>query len=185
MATWVKHRWGRLIGLVMPAILFFACTPATRFKTLTFFFDGVPGSKPAPPPRQPKTAITIPGQTPRPPRPTPLPIISTHKPVVERQCEQCHVQGGGISPIAMDIKLCDKCHKQEREQKGWSHGPINLGTCIPCHRAHESPYPHLLDKPVPDVCVICHDDVMTNIKIYHKVSNLKRCTECHDPHKEM
>ena len=138
----------RVAALAALALGVLACSPAARFKALCFFFDGVPG---APGGRQVKPGEKPGGFHPeRPaatPKPAPLPILSTHKPVAEKRCKECHASGGMFVPIRMTEQLCDKCHKEKREKEGWNHGPINLGTCVPCHRSHESPYPHLLDKP--------------------------------------
>jgi predicted CXXCH cytochrome family protein len=88
-----------------------------------------------------------------------------------------------MEPLAIDARLCDRCHGEQRQREGWNHGPINLGTCIPCHRAHESPYPHLLDRPVPQLCLHCHVDALEIMPQYHQVADLEDCTQCHDPHR--
>lgn len=185
MKSMAYRRVSRAGALGLLALMMLACSPATRLTMLNFFFDGVPDGKP-----RPAGAV---GQRPpspfhpeRPavaPRATPLPIVSRHKPVVQRQCKLCHETGAGYTPIAVDEQLCDRCHKSQREKEGWNHGPINLGTCIPCHRAHESPYPHLLDRPVPDLCLTCHPDTMERKAQHHQVANLTSCTACHDPHR--
>lgn len=181
------RRAARAIGLGLLTLGLLACSPATRLTVLSFFFDGVPGGKPMPAgaaaarpsassPFHPERAVAT-------PRPTPPPIVSTHKPVVERKCGLCHETGAGYTPIALDERLCDRCHKAKRDKEGWNHGPINLGTCIPCHRAHESPYPHLLDQPLPELCLTCHPDTLTRQAPHHKVADIRSCTACHDPHR--
>jgi predicted CXXCH cytochrome family protein len=117
-------------------------------------------------------------------RPGPPPIVSTHKPVADHQCRMCHQSNRGYyEPIGVDEQLCDRCHKDLRLSQGWNHGPINLGTCLPCHRAHESPYPHLMDRPLPELCLLCHAEDVDRTPKYHQVPNLNQCTACHDPHR--
>jgi predicted CXXCH cytochrome family protein len=181
-----KIRWGQLAGLLLAMTIILACAPATRHKVLCFFFDGVPDGKTpsggaVAKVREP--SVFHPLVAPYKPRPTPLPIVSVHKPVQERRCNVCHETERGYMPISMDEALCDRCHKEQRLREGWDHGPINLGTCIPCHRAHESPYPHLLDKPVPQVCMICHLEDIERKRKEHQVANINQCTACHDPHR--
>ncbi|MCL5270033.1 MAG: hypothetical protein M1457_05670 [bacterium] len=170
-------------------LLLLACAPAARHDLLTFFFDGVPSGK-----EVPSTAAIGPtsARIQRPPMavaypirlvPTPPPIVSVHKPFAERQCTECHQISRGMEPLANDERLCDKCHGEQRRRQGWNHGPINLGTCIPCHRAHDSAYPHLLDRPIPQLCLFCHVGALENMPAYHQVAELNDCTKCHDPHR--
>lgn len=179
----LQWRSCRLAVLAVLALGLLACAPGARFKVLCFFFDGVPGG----PSRHPKASAEElkprrPGVPVATPRPTPLPIISTHRPVADKRCKECHSSGGMFMPIEMTQQLCDKCHKEKRLKEGWNHGPINLGTCVPCHRSHESPYPHLLDKAFPEVCLTCHKDDMEHPVKAHQVANVNQCIACHDPH---
>ena len=89
----------------------------------------------------------------------------------------------GFAPGAKDAALCDRCHKEQRIREGWDHGPINLGTCVPCHRPHESEYPYLLEKPMPDLCLDCHGTEMEKYQFYHAVPDVSNCSTCHDPHR--
>lgn len=183
MTPHVQRRGSLALGLGLLGILLLACSPATRFKVLHFFFDGVPDGKPKKHAPQRPPSPYHPLRAPRKPAPAALSIVSTHKPVAERQCRQCHESGGSFVPIVVDEKLCDKCHRVTREREGWNHGPINLETCLPCHRAHESPYPHLLDLPLPELCLTCHKDDLQSKRKYHQVPNISQCMACHDPHR--
>jgi predicted CXXCH cytochrome family protein len=188
MASWpwivcASVAWLMLLG---------ACAPATRMRVLTFFFDGVPGAEPdaGPKHRQKRSAfmqeaLPLALGKPRPAIKVPaaLPIVSRHQPVEKKQCQECHDVGASFAPLGRDAALCDRCHQPQRLREGWSHGPINLGQCIPCHRAHESPYEHLLSKPVPELCMDCHQDEMDRKRVYHDIADLNRCVACHDPHR--
>lgn len=110
-------------------------------------------------------------------------IVSVHAPVRERRCTACHDMQSAMTLMADSIQLCDQCHKADRIEQGWDHGPINLGSCLPCHRAHDSPFPHLLDQPVPELCATCHAEDMGRAEPYHAGPNANDCTACHHPHR--
>jgi len=165
-----------------------ACQPAVRYRTLSFFFDGVPDPNAPQAPSHTQTreaALYHPEPRATPDRPIPPPIVSVHKPYAENQCQQCHDMSKRFVPMAVDPTLCDKCHKEQRIREGWDHGPVNLGTCIPCHSRppHDSIWPHLLAKPVPDLCLDCHLEDVTRVAAYHLVPELPQCTLCHDAHR--
>ena len=173
------------LGLLAAA----ACAPEQRYDTLSFFFDGVPpppGVLPAEP--DPAAAsrhdvVTEVGFTPVVQRPTSLqPVVYVHTPVRRRECRECHDTAGTMAVLGNGAQLCDKCHYEQRVREGWDHGPINLGTCIPCHAAHSSPYEHLLEQPLPGLCLECHQADMDRNEEYHTIPNVDACTECHDPH---
>lgn len=180
----VRWRHGPLLLLLMAGML--ACAPAPRYRVLSFFFDGVPDPdapttstqvthrrRPYALPHRPARPITVPAA---------LPYVSQHKPYAERQCDGCHDLTSGNESMTAGMGLCDRCHEEQRVRERWSHGPINLGMCTPCHKAHESPYPHLLEEPLPALCQRCHEDSMDRIPKYHEVPELGQCTRCHDPH---
>lgn len=184
----VLSRWraARLLVLFSLASALLACSPGTRVKVLGFFFDGVPGApnaRPTPAELARRQAAFNPANPSATPRPTPLPVVSTHRPVAERRCGECHQREGRFVPVDVGDHVCDKCHKERREREKWDHGPINLGACVPCHRAHDSPYPHLLDQPEPELCLQCHkDDMQRPVKEHQGAGAKKSCTLCHDPH---
>ncbi|OPZ08390.1 MAG: hypothetical protein BWZ08_01202 [candidate division BRC1 bacterium ADurb.BinA292] len=174
------------LALAGLALLLASCAPPRRQEVLSFFFDGVPGAGEAGAPAgaadglsplfhpEPAEALSAPAAP---------PVGSVHAPVFQRQCNTCHDPTSGLAPRGKDAALCDRCHQEQREREGWNHGPINLGTCIPCHRAHESPYPHLLDKPLPELCLDCHKEDLSRPSAYHSETEVEACTVCHDPHR--
>lgn len=166
-------------------------TPESRYRVLSAVFDGVP----PPPGMEVPLDEMLDGEAStlqqglatiranKPARPEPPKIVSVHKPVAENKCRECHDMDRPGQDIARDASLCDKCHLEERRAKGWDHGPINLGTCIPCHAPHESQYEHLLAVAMPGLCLNCHDQVTPAGPDYHRVENFDACTACHDPHR--
>jgi predicted CXXCH cytochrome family protein len=172
------------VGLALLA----ACAKDSRYRMLKFFFDGVPTVAE----QQTTTSLvsarkrpfTFPHRPPTAPAaPTALPAVSIHKPFAERKCTACHDMSAGGDALTRNLNLCDRCHQEERVNENWAHGPINLGQCMPCHRAHQSPYPHLLDEPMPNLCLRCHEDTLDRKTQYHNVANLAQCTHCHDAHR--
>lgn len=172
-----------------------ACSPMTRYKVLNFFFDGVP-----PPPgmvvdtldqdRQRERSVStfsrgIAAIREAAPRPAAVPgIQSTHPPYRDRDCQKCHdMTLGGMQDTARDASLCDRCHYDQRKEEGWDHGPINLGSCIPCHVPHASVHKSLLSDPIPKLCLDCHMEVSPDFHEHHDVHNFLNCVECHDPHR--
>lgn len=175
------------------ALLLVSCTRIGRYEVLSFFFDGVPTppgvQAPAPRPvagRAGASSVfveaiqTLREQAPKKPK---MIFLSVHKPVAERKCQECHDEPSLGTQVAHDATLCDRCHQEQRREQGWDHGPINLGTCIPCHVPHRSTNEHLLSKPVPELCLNCHTTTMEGDSEYHVAANFNACTECHDPHR--
>jgi predicted CXXCH cytochrome family protein len=171
-----------MIGLLV------SCSETSRYRVLSFIFDGVP----APEGMEVKEegsreseqtafqqAVEELGVEKNPPPPQ---IQSIHEPYLGRNCRVCHDSPLNLDVIPRNAELCDRCHLQQRIVEGWDHGPINLGSCVPCHVPHSSIYPNLLSKPVPDVCLFCHQEEEEHPE-YHAVPNYSSCTECHDPHR--
>ena len=185
----IRGRWFMIAtGAVAGIWLLQACAPTTRHRVLTFFFDGVPTDDEPPPETQPEWSATpheefAPPPVERIPTPEPFVPVSVHQPFQDRECRECHDARAGMQVNVQDARLCDRCHQEERISQGWSHGPINVGTCVPCHEAHESIHPHLLTSPVLELCMECHEEEINRQPAYHDVPNLADCTACHDPHR--
>ena len=87
--TRLFHRHAGVIVAAAFTLLLAGCSPAAREKTLSFFFDGVPGAEdpgalPADraglgPVFHPETATALSA-------PAALPTVSVHAPVFQRQC---------------------------------------------------------------------------------------------------
>lgn len=196
MRTSRDSRVAMALGCALVACVVAACAPESRYRTLSFLFDGVPAPS--------GMAVDFPIGEAEEGRPAyrtifngglslaakgeiPAPKVvfkSIHKPVAENRCLECHDPSIGFDKMpAHDAGLCDKCHLEQRQREGWDHGPINLGACIPCHVAHESPNEHLLSKPVPDLCLTCHKEDLERPETYHDVPNIDECVACHNPHR--
>lgn len=171
-----------------------ACSPSARYRVLSFFFDGVP----PPPgveveePRRPERTERLASpfaeglaelrERPREFVPA-VQIVSVHKPYQENNCRACHDTERDMLDILPDATLCDRCHLEQRMEEEWDHGPINIGTCVPCHVPHASVHEALLGQPVPQLCLDCHVDVTGEEPHHLEEPDFPNCGLCHDPHR--
>jgi predicted CXXCH cytochrome family protein len=149
------------------------CSPETQYKTLSFFFDGVP------PPgwKKPETGRRTKEKK---QNASDAPQVRKHGPYAAKLCEACHRQGGGdlIMPVE---KLCLNCHDLNLKKRK-VHGPVATGGCRTCHHPHGSGKPFLLISEPSEFCFFCHDKTEVSSREVHKAAGDTSCTECHDPH---
>ena len=170
------------------AVLPIGCRdPESRYKVLSFFFDGVP------PPGWADTDIIsgemqaleefiegelsfeYAGQV----------GISRHQPARARDCQGCHAKGDRWSrkdfftPLP---QLCYECHTNYNIVPGFVHGPVVVGACMSCHDPHQSKFLKLIKFPQPDLCYQCHEKDDIAVIASHQDELLEICTECHEPH---
>jgi predicted CXXCH cytochrome family protein len=113
---------------------------------------------------------------------------STHAPVKEGKCLECHDPHGSEHPRALKAdprkELCLACHKQDYTKSGFVHGPVAVGACIVCHKPHSSSQAKLLVQEPRSLCLTCHAEVQTTpSQGLHIHGALEQgCTGCHDPH---
>lgn len=167
-------RWAAIICvLILTTAMLYGCgDPATKYKLMSFFFDGVP------PPEAEKAKTSE-----APPKKGEIKITKKygeHGPYASKLCEGCHVRGTFNRLIMPVEELCYRCHILKMDQKR-IHGPIAGGGCIVCHKPHGSNYPFLLVSESQGFCLYCHkkDDVLKNP--VHSDAELQ-CTTCHDAH---
>ncbi len=168
--------------------------PATRYKVLSFFFDGVPEPGAPPRPRGVRKGLGLSGPedlvaTTRPTTGPAGVAAAVQAPMVyhapfkdPKQCKNCHDPSKSFGTPAAD--MCRTCHKRHYDQQwdDWTHGPVALGQCALCHVSHSSRYAGLLTAPMPDLCLGCHDAKRTMERPYHATAGTQACTTCHDPH---
>jgi len=158
------------------------CTPEQRYRTLSFFFDGVPDPSKVSSTTKPVEQDddeTGPRVAPKPIKP-----VSFHTAYIEGKCESCHAGARlGMQAMPESKVLCAKCHTTFG--KGWTswHGPTAAWACTECHTGHESPHKALLHKPVPELCAKCHDLEAPSFAASNDAHATKQdCALCHDPH---
>lgn len=169
------------------------CDRTTRYKVLTFFFEGVPSpdGNVSDAEKQP-IIVTNTGDR--------QDIMNPEGRVVEpdrfgqrlssrhdfaKDCAQCHT--GGLSSGQQELRkplpdLCYSCHTDLHQEGDYLHGPLNVGECIFCHDPHQSAYVHLQKSPQPQLCYQCH--LKENIAVIpgHEECLDGVCTDCHNPH---
>jgi len=162
-----------------------ACSEETRYRTLRFFFDGVPEPGAPPPPKG--YAVDTPGFVPRisgdkaRPKRTPR-VIHAHAPFRENRCGDCHnTRTDGAVRTAQE-GLCRTCHRDVPGSAPYLHGPVAVSDCTVCHHPHSSRYPKLLLEEQSELCFHCHRAEDLTETRYHAAAEKRACIECHDPH---
>jgi predicted CXXCH cytochrome family protein len=115
-----------------------------------------------------------------------LPLYRFHHGEGMDVCRKCH---------ELDVALKDKSNSQQSEtcnschanlgRDTYTHGPITVGGCLPCHDYQSFPNKYELRSSGPDLCYTCHDKVKETIKggvFVHGPTAAGMCTVCHDPH---
>jgi predicted CXXCH cytochrome family protein len=117
---------------------------------------------------------------------------TVHKPVLARDCAQCHELASSATPFATrrrGMDLCRGCHAEKVVQmldKSAVHQPvIDRTSCLNCHSPHASAQKGLLKGPMLQVCGSCHADTLArqeNSPAKHRPVAQGDCNSCHDPH---
>jgi len=120
--------------------------------------------------------------------------ISTHAPVMEGDCLNCHMetaknhpdrQGDEFSLVAQGDLLCLQCHEDNNFGRRYEHGPAASGACLMCHAPHASSHESLLLASLTSLCLGCHLDfaeAMTKSSHVHTALERLDCGSCHYPH---
>lgn len=126
------------------------------------------------------------------------------KPYRDGYCISCHYPHGTDYPRLLRNKvpnLCFWCHDYieigpNKENLANYRGykvqmkPFKEGKCLSCHYYHASPNKRLLQKPVPDLCFSCHDEIPLGVngettatyrKMTYQMKPFKegKCFNCH------
>jgi predicted CXXCH cytochrome family protein len=171
-----------LIPGLAVALLVAACSPATRYRVLSFLFDGVP--EPGKPPTVGYGPMVTPGpgeSTVMPERPPPRPVFA-HAPFRENRCTACHNMNTGQLTEEVRDGLCLECHASVVEDLPYLHGPLAVNDCVSCHHYHASPYPKLLLDEINAVCARCHAPQDLSAEPHDVTIEGQACIVCHDPH---
>lgn len=164
-----------VFGLALLAL--WSCgSPEERYKTLSFFFDGVPL------PDSMRETVEGPDGA------RVALVVVTHEPFEAERCSDCH---GEVKQFSMSLagysgvksSVCLKCHEGAPREYQAMHGPVAAIECLACHEAHESRYDHLLTAPSPQLCLKCHvgADVQASGAPHHQ-DLAADCLTCHHGH---
>lgn len=161
--------------LVLTSVLIVAfltgCEARTRYKVLSFFFDGVPDPD--------KVAALATDRGKEAGGKAPRPLYRGHGPYEARMCDACHLRATNTLSLPIE-ELCFKCHALDIRKK-YLHGPVGVGGCRVCHEPHGSGRPFLLVSEPQKFCFYCHDEKMVSGNEVHKGVDAP-CTACHDAH---
>jgi len=87
--------------------------------------------------------------------------------------------------VVAQRKQCVDCHKDFKKSisKRHVHSPVDDG-CETCHKRHGFSQKLVLTKPMPALCVECHENVNEELASpnIHGALSKGGCTICHDPH---
>lgn len=175
----IPWRVGLVASILIGGLLIWTgCSVEKNYEVLSFFFDGVPE------PNAGAVGERRPGAA----GAGALPIVSAHEAYVERRCDECHRGAGQFGLVAegfgeIDAGVCMNCHGDVPREYPVMHGPVAAKECLWCHRAHESPYEHLLATPSPELCLDCHSfGVMSGPQIPEHMDLERSCLDCHLGH---
>ena len=111
---------------------------------------------------------------------------NVHKPVLDKNCEGCHIPHGLLGAVILkadDSFLCYTCHEKDRPklEKGSVHPPLKEGKCLVCHNPHSSPFKGITRIGGNDLCYNCHPKEGFAKKTVHKALE-EGCDRCHNAH---
>jgi predicted CXXCH cytochrome family protein len=163
-----------LIGCAIGLILVVGCSVHQKYRTLSFFFDGVPD-----PDAQIASAASL--QSSGTSNGTSVQKKQyQHKPYATGNCEACHTANKQL--VTLSTELCIKCHANSPTQFAEMHVPVAIGECLWCHEPHESDSPRLLKTTATRLCLQCHDPVLLESTVKEHTLIKANCLECHTGH---
>jgi len=115
-----------------------------------------------------------------------LPEYKFHRDEEKKPCSKCHKlevplqDKSGLS----QINICAACHTG-LASRIFTHGPITVGGCLPCHDYQSFPNKYELRSQGAELCYSCHDRVREQVAtaaFIHGPVAAGYCAVCHDPH---
>jgi predicted CXXCH cytochrome family protein len=165
--------WAAVACVCVVTVLSIGCDAPSRYRVLTFFFDGVPPPRTAGETEGGQAAI-VNGVQPR------QIGLREHGPYGAKLCTACHESAATNTFVVPRDQLCFRCHDIRLDKK-YIHGPLASGGCTACHDPHSSRYRYLLVSESETFCLHCHDrDAIQRIGAH--AGHEEQCTSCHNPH---
>lgn len=156
------------------------CSVKKHYKTLSFFFDGVPA--PVADSIASIDSVNIGTLTDSATMSAVKPEVFHHVPYQQHRCEICHDQTFMGQLIEPQPGLCYICHENLEDNYKTLHGPVAAGYCSECHSPHQSKNEKLLTETGEKLCFYCHDADLVKSADMHNISEETQCIVCHDPH---
>lgn len=160
-----------------------SCSTTHGYKTLSFFFDGVPNPEKQNT-IQSKDTLRVKDTT-NVAQNLMSAVISKmhfHPPYKDQECSNCHDpdrMGQFTKPIP---ELCYQCHDDFSAKYKVLHGPVGGGQCVMCHSPHQSINEKLLLRTGQALCLYCHNPEQVMASEEHRDIKDTGCTDCHNPH---
>ncbi len=164
-------------------VFIIACSTQKHYKTLAFFFDGVPNpdeiekqgfaTDSIQQSSMDSTAILAEVKK---------PTLTFHQPFRNKECAACHNQGQMGSLKEPQPNLCYQCHTNFSTLYSFEHGPAAGGFCTECHQPHKAKDKNLLRETGQELCLRCHRPDEVYKSDFHDRSDKADCTTCHNPH---
>lgn len=115
-----------------------------------------------------------------------LPSYRFHRDEENRPCKKCHKIDVPLKDksVIQQSEICNSCHKGMIEDI-FTHGPITVGGCLPCHDYQSFPNKYEVRSLGADLCYNCHDKLKETINaavFIHGPTAAGMCVVCHDPH---
>ena len=171
-----------IISFAFLSLFIMSCDSKKHYKTLSFFFDGVPS---------PDGEVSDPNSLePQDTQRKRLEVVwYVHEPYKVRPCN-CHGDEGVKRSFYRQVEstmkipeLCYECHTDySKSSANYVHGPVAVGYCLFCHEPHQTRIAGLLKKPIPELCYECHDMQDVEKISAHSTETLSGCIDCHQPH---
>jgi predicted CXXCH cytochrome family protein len=116
-----------------------------------------------------------------------LPSYIFHRNEEDKPCKNCHELQVPLKEKSnlQSSDICNACHKGLSTKNVYTHGPITVGGCLPCHDYQSFPNKYELRSSGPDLCFTCHEKIKETIKardFIHGPTAAGMCIVCHDPH---
>ncbi len=172
----------RFLLVIISLTFLVACSEETKYKVLSFFFDGVPN-----PFKKVKLEKVITVDSSKIKRRQLIVKQSElkmffHEPFRQRLCGDCHNLKKGNELLSQPPALCFKCHDNFLSEVQFKHGPASAGYCTECHHPHMDKNKFMLKRKGQKLCLYCHqmNDIIKN-EVHLEIEDTD-CWECHDPH---
>ena len=167
-----------ILGIVLVVFICNSCSKDLQYKTLTFFFDGVPDTAIAFIQKDSLKIKVDSGNVQNNGLNVLLSDKTIHQPYKEHQCDACHQTGSLVMP---QPGLCYQCHEDFAAKFTFLHGPVSGGYCTECHHPHQGER-KLLKRKGQELCFYCHEKEQVFANEVHAEIGETMCTECHNPH---
>ncbi len=171
-------RLNKYLIFLIALIAIIACSTQKNYKTLSFFFDGVPESVNDSLMVEIDTTINDSTQL----LALLIPEIYYHDPFKSKDCAICHDQSAMGKLNETQPALCYQCHDDFNNNNKTLHGALEAGNCTECHNPHQSKEAKLLVKGGESLCFDCHDSEQAKENQFHNIAEETNCINCHNPH---